>query len=293
MAGILILTAIISVITSPVSAQPKQAGWHRVSSPHFEISYEPDWKLSGIAVEFERIHSRMRMDMAMFAPWMFTGKVKIYVYSRADSYFAGEFHPPLWSKGIAFFKERVIALYNPGQKEKLADLVTHELSHLFFESFYGENAKNLPVWLNEGVAVLMEDSNSASSGNGSWNYALEYVPYERMFTFESFFPLEPKNVPSDKVADWYLQAYGIVKFLYRGHSKVQFHNFCRLLRDGKSLNKALWEVYRFYDVGVFEAKWLDWLRGSRRNSKIRGPMREPFRNLRGSTLTFRSWFENH
>lgn len=231
--------------------------WRSQISPHFKIYHESDWAPSSIRLELERIHGKMRMDMAMFAPWMRKKKVKVYIYSTPESYVSGEFSPPSWSKGIAYFQKKLIAVYDPGDIEKLMAVITHELTHLFFESFYGEVAKYPPVWLNEGLAVLMEDSSWGDSG--PWDRALKYVSKERILRFEYFFKTNVDQKSSkQEVGDWYLQAYGIVKFLYPPGKRLHFKNFCYLLRDGVEIKKALWRVYRFQSIQSMENSWFRW-----------------------------------
>ncbi len=235
----------------------KNTKWHSKISPHFKIYHESDWAPSSIRLELEKIHGRMRMNMAMFAPWMRRKKAKIYIYSTHESYVSGEFSPPSWSKGIACFQKKLIAVYDPGDMENLRAVITHELTHLFFESFYGEVAKYPPLWLNEGLAVLMEDSSWGDSG--PWDMALKYMSKERIIHFEDFFKTNVDQKSSkQEIGDWYLQAYAIVKFLYPSGKRLQFRNFCYLLRDGVEIKKALWEAYRFQSIQSMENSWFRW-----------------------------------
>ena len=67
------------------------------------------------------------------------------------------------------------------------------------------------------------------------------------------------HVDKDDVTLWYVQAYSMVNFLYREHSRMKFKNFCRELRNGLPVNKAVWKVYRFRTLEDLQTAWLKWL----------------------------------
>lgn len=243
--------------------------WRSILTPHFEIYHESDWAPSGIAMELEKIHGEMRRDMSMFAPWMEKERVKVYVYSGQKSYVSGEFKPPSWSKGVAYFQKKLIVTFDPGKREKLDSVITHELAHLFFESFNVRTGKP-PAWLNEGLAVMMEASSQGRPDSGPWNEALKRLPRERMRALEDFLGSSVRDGANDREAgDWYLQAYAVVRFLYRTNTRFQFKNLCSLLRDGEETEKALRAVYHFRSIRDLEESWLGWLR-SLQNKKSAG-----------------------
>ncbi|MBI4655429.1 MAG: hypothetical protein HY746_01655 [Elusimicrobia bacterium] len=240
-----------------------QAGtWQVKKTPHFEIYHESDWTPHSIAIELERIYGQLRMNLSMFAPWMVTEKTRIYIHRNKNSYLNGEFNPPAWSKGLAFFDKKAVVVYDSGDLVKLRAVITHELTHLYFESFYAESLKFPPQWLNEGLAVLMEDA-SYSRGKGPWSAALKYAPEERFENFEVFSRVDLRNMRNEsvqKIGDWYLHAFGIAGFLYGRTKRIQFKNFCVMNRKGETLEKSLWEAYRYKNPRHFEDEWRKWLR---------------------------------
>ncbi|MDQ7774321.1 MAG: peptidase MA family metallohydrolase [Elusimicrobiales bacterium] len=233
--------------------------WKLKASPHFEIYHEAGWAPNSIAIEMEKLYSSMRLNLSMFAPWMVKEKTKVYIHSSRETYLKGEFEPPSWSKGLAFTSRKTIVVYDSGDLEKLRAVIAHELTHLYFETYFAEKLKYPPKWLNEGLAVMMEDSSHSAEG-GPWTTALKYMPRERFFGMRSYFASELSALNTDqKIGDWYLQAFGIVKHLYSPAQRLQFRNFCEKIRDGAGLETALWEVYRVRDADHFEKKWAAWL----------------------------------
>lgn len=232
--------------------------WHLKASPHFEILHESAWSPGSISLELEKIYSSLRLKMAMFAPWMVKEKARIYIYASQGSYANGEFNPPPWSKGLAYASKKTVVVYDAGDIVKLKAVIAHELSHLYFEGYFGEKLKYPPQWLNEGLAVYLEES--VFPEGGPWGRALAYFPPERQAAFPGFFDLKIDQLKSEAgIADWYLQAYGTVLYLYRPHTRVQFKAFCDALRSGEKLQDALWKGYRIREGRDFGNKWSAWL----------------------------------
>lgn len=267
-----LLLLIFSCFSAPlccgaeVSTAAPAAAWHVKASPHFEILHESAWSPGSISLEMEKMYSFMRLNLAMFAPWMVKEKTRIYIYAGQPSYLAGEFHPPRWSKGLAYSSKKTIVVYDTGDIEKLKAVIAHELTHLYFESYFAEKLKYPPQWLNEGLAVYMEDS--IASGEGSWGEALAYFPEERRYPFSAFFALRIDQLDGEsRIADWYLQSFGTVMYLYRPHTRLQFRGLCAALRSGSKLDTALWDFYRVRRAGDFEIKWRAWQTAYSRDEK--------------------------
>lgn len=263
-----VLSAICGVVlTIGAAAAASEVRWRLKSSPHFEIYHEPSWPPQSVELELERLYGKLRFSVSMFAPWMAREKTRIYIYGSRESYLGGEFKPPKWSKGLAFSSGKTVVVYDTGDMAKLRAVIVHELSHLYFESFYGERLKYPPAWLNEGLAVMLE--NLSYDGEGPWSQALKYGDTGNFLPPESFFRSDPASLDSDtRISYWYLQAFGMVSYLYRPGKRLQFMNFCSLLRKGKTLDSALWEAYRISGLAGLEADWRKWVTAYRNgNSK--------------------------
>lgn len=247
-----------SAYGTEMSTASAVSGWHIKSSPHFEIYHESNWSPNSISLELERLYGKLRLSVSMFAPWMVKEKTKIYIYKDQNSYLRGEFNPPKWSKGLAYFSKKTVVVFDSGDMVKLRAVAAHELSHLYFESFYGEYLKYPPQWLNEGLAVLMEDMSYAEEG--PWTQALRYFPKEKILPLEDFFKIKVEQMTSDEqIGYWYLESFGAVSYLFRPRTRLQFMNFCSLLRKGEPLESALWKFYRLNGPGGMEPSWRAWL----------------------------------
>ena len=253
----ILLSALNLAASEPVQVSTA-AQWHLKTSPHFEIYHESSWSPGSVSLELERLYGKLRLNVSMFAPWMVKEKTKIYIYKDQASYLNGEFNPPKWSKGLAYFSKKTVVVYDTGDIVKLRAVTAHELSHLYFESFYGEYLKYPPQWLNEGLAVMMEDLSYTELS--PWSQALKYFPKEKVEPLEDFFKVNLEQLDSDaQIGYWYLESFGVVSYLFRPNMRIQFMNFCSILRKGEPLNTALWKFYRLNGPVGMEKPWRSWL----------------------------------
>ncbi len=238
----------VLIFAAPAGAAGRADSWHLKSSPHFDIYHEANWSPNSIALELERIYGKLRMNVSMFAPWMVKEKTKVYIYRTQHSYLNGEFNPPRWSKGLAYFATKTVVVYDSGDMPKLRATLAHELSHLYFP----------PQWLNEGLAVMMEDASYTK--DGPWATNLPYFPQDKIIPLTRFFSTRLDQVKSDTdIGYWYMQAFGVTAYLFKPHLRIQFKNFCTLLRDGEKLQPALWAVYRIKSFPEFDTTWRGWV----------------------------------
>ena len=68
--------------------------WRDSLTPHFIVSHQMTWLPPGFAMFLEKLHSRLRLDLAMFAPDMARERVKLVIYEDQKSYLKGEYRPP-------------------------------------------------------------------------------------------------------------------------------------------------------------------------------------------------------
>jgi len=254
----LLLLAPSAASGAEIGSAPKVSNWRVKSSPHFEVLHESAWSPSSIILELERMYSTTRLTMSMFAPWMTTEKSKIYIYASQGSYQRGEFSPPKWSKGLAYASKKTVVVYDTGDLFKLKAVIAHELGHLYFEGYFAEKLAYPPQWLNEGLAVYLEDR--VFTEGGPWSCSLSYFPKERRIPPAKFFDAELDKLKSDDaISYWYLQSFATVSYLYKPQTRLQFKNFCSALRDGADVKTALWKTYRIRDRRDFARKWTAWV----------------------------------
>lgn len=253
--------ALAALLAGPAAAQGIPVGWNETLSPHFQVLHEAPFAPPGLVLDLEAMHNRLRRELAMFAPWMAKERVRIHLHKDRSSYLKGPFQPPDWSNGMAYYDRRIVVTYVQPDRAEMLEVLGHEMTHLFFESYWGEARKAPPTWLNEGLAMLEEWPDPETEERSDWGEAMRQLAQTALIPFKRFVEINPARDLKDRsaVTWWYVQSYAAARFLLRRHSRLQFHNFCRLLRDGEPLKKALWQAYRYQSEERFEAEWRKWL----------------------------------
>lgn len=146
--------------------------WEESHSTHFDIYTQ---KVAGkigsanLPMIFESSYQTLRR----FIPWMMAGRVRVFVYQSEKSYLDNEPEAKSWTRALAYpFRGEIVVYDVPGKTQELKEVFTHELTHIFTQQFF-DNRKNAtiqpPLWLDEGLAVLVEDQAYTGSSGGPWN----------------------------------------------------------------------------------------------------------------------------
>ena len=251
--------------------------WKRADSTHFIIYNQVRENGIGSAnmnMIFEGAYETLRRNI----PWMMSGKVRVFVYQDQESYQRYEPNAKDWTRALAYPTRGEIVVYDePGKQQELKEVFTHELVHVFTQQFFGKNQPDrlmTPTWLDEGLAVFMEDQAYNGNKGGPWsndlrvldlvrsgegrnngsnggfakqnNFAkrnarksktVKLMPFEQFMREDSLSVMEARN----KTQQWYLQAYAMVRFLLNPaggmapSNRMQFEQFTRLMAQGEQV----------------------------------------------------------
>ena len=225
--------------------------WLVSKSTHFDIYTQK--RTSGISssnmsMTFESSYQTLRR----FIPWMMSGRVRVFVYQDHQSYLRHEPNAKAWTRALAYPTRGEIVVYDePGKNQELKEVFTHELTHIFTQQFFDKHKTGrimTPTWLDEGLAVLLEDQAYNGMKGGPWANDFKTLNFQRdpagkVATFGSssmFGSSKGKRLTSKKAGkplyftsfdafmqegsldaaegrgkaqDWYFQAYAMVRFL--------------------------------------------------------------------------------
>lgn len=226
--------------------------WVVSNSTHFIIyTQKRDGGIgsTNMSMTFENAYATLRRNI----PWMMGDKVRVFVYQDHNSYLKYEPNAVAWSGALAYPTRGEIVVYDsPDQRQKLQASFTHELVHIFTQKYFDKHKTNrlmTPMWLDEGLAVYMEDQSYNGLKGGPWgndfktlNFqrskesqvasfgsssmfgsgakkfkstkkrqgpAVVFMPFDQFMEDGSLNVLEGKG----KAQDWYFQAYSMVRFL--------------------------------------------------------------------------------
>ncbi|MBC8204822.1 hypothetical protein ISS30_10175 [bacterium] len=153
---------------------------------------------------------------------------------------------PPWTQGVAIPQKRIIILKSPrfsGSKFDLGRAAVHEFVHILVYS----EAGNIPLWLNEGLAVLL-------SGEGYFN-SQELSHAVLMKKVVSFDEMEDVlRFESMKANLTYQQALSATQYLVKEFGWEAVQKIFSNMKQGESFQEAF-----FHSTGLwldeFEAEW--------------------------------------
>ncbi len=226
-----------------------------VSSTHFRLHHEDSFAPVGVLNTLEGLHAKLFLDLGDFSPWANQEPIHVFLYKDAASYAA---HTGMPSWAVAHINVQMKTVYGHPAPD-LQRVLAHELGHLFFTQFFLVKSTAPPLWLNEGVATLME-----------WQYGLEadQKAMDRRLLSEGRIPFveflssnyaQAGEGDGERVGLWYNQAQSVTRFLMRGFSRAQFLRFCQELRLGRSLDESLHAAYGLAvpNTASLERLWRD------------------------------------
>lgn len=188
--------------------------------------------------------------------WTWENRVKIFIYPEPASYIKAT-GMPAWSKGMAEYTQKYIATYVESDTF-LEDILPHEMAHLIFRDFVGFRGE-VPLWLDEGVAQWAE----LKKRGRIQQLMQQYQKAHTLLSLKKMMRLDIRQVQNDDrlVYLFYAQAASVVAFLIERFGIEPFAIFCRSLRDGASLDKALRDAYpgRMSGIGELEDAWLEYV----------------------------------
>ncbi len=257
-----------------------------MSGEHFIVYHRGEDKfakdvLDKAEVYYERIASDLGYPRYSEF-WTWDRRVKIYIHPDHASYIKATGQPQ-WSKGMADYTNKQIVSFVWSQGF-LDSLLPHEVAHLIFRDFVGFKGET-PLWLDEGIAQWEE----AAKRDALKFLARQFYEKDSLLSLQDMMTWDIKALTDPKrvyirptitkdgekgilflssksfVDTYYLQAASIVGFLMEKQGSSNFAEFCRQLRDGKSMDEALSFAYptSTRSVSELEDQWRRYLRDTK------------------------------
>ena len=253
------LSLLIGILVLSCNAFAAEDDWYTEKSTHFILYYKDVSVgfINNVLNKAEEYYRRIAdgLGFTRYNFWLWDNRAKIYIYKDAQDYKA---HTglPHWSCGYASVKDKTIRTF-PLDSGFLDRLLPHELGHIIFREFVGFDNKSIPLWLDEGVATYQEGIKRLAARKFV-RKAVEnntFVPLDKL----SGVNLASLN-DSNAVSSFYLESVCLVDYLIVEFDRQRFVDFCRELRDGKTLDEALNSVYPFKNLKDLNDHWLKFLK---------------------------------
>ena len=268
---ILAVILIFSILLSSVGFGPvrspfayaKEKDFRQLRSEHFIINYKEEVsnsyvrKIKNIAEKYYRVITQ-QFNFYRDKSWVWDNRAKVFIANNRDDYLES-FECSSWSTACVDYFGKIIYTY-PDQ-ERFTSVFIHELTHIIFREYIKKG--RFPLWLDEGVAVFMEDK-YAHTYSGGTSFLKQKIKNDSYIKFSKLGSITVNSLNSkgqDYVNLFYLESFSIINFIMKRYGKHKFFNFLRALRKGQSLEEALSKVlYDFKDLNKMEEKWKDYYR---------------------------------
>jgi len=228
-------------------------------SEHFIVYYEPevdeyyvDRIISKAELNYRRITEEFRLVRDKL--WLWGNRANIYIAKDKDNYL-NKFKCPDWSGGCVNYRDKII--YTFKEQNNIDYILVHELTHIIFREYVGEN--KLPLWLDEGMAMYVEYKymGKPSDIDIIVKNAIKNKEYIKFADFSKITYFDLINKPKDYVNLFYSQSYSIINYLIDKYSMDNFKQFLYFLKNGYKLEEALKKSFYYFDsLEKLEEFWI-------------------------------------
>ena len=226
---------------APGRARPATPGGFSVRETRNFVVYEEAPEVSDELVgTIENLHGDMMLDLVAFSPWTREQDKVFIFYSQTPATYRRITGRPSWSGGAASLSERKIYLYKSAET---FGILSHELTHVYFDSFFNSAGAESPLWLSEGVATFIQSERGYSTPR--WlSENLTKLQTGGGFKLSDLMRIENlSGADEDTVRLWYAQCYSLTRFLMRLKAGDAFYTFCRGIKENKPVSRALYQAY--------------------------------------------------
>lgn len=252
--GSLALSLGISACAGDARAADEPPPWKVVKADHFIVHYREDEAFAReVARKADADYTRIASDLGYRRHgnfWMWDNRVKIFIYPTHDELLDVP-GTREWSQAVSIYASKEIHCVRT-QPDLIGGVLPHEITHLIFRDFVGTSSK-IPLWMDEGVAQWEQPARRELAAR----YVRDLLASGDELPLKTIFSSDLGSLGSGKrVEKFYVQSVSVVDFLIRRHGGSRFTDFCRLLRDGKTLEDALRKTYP--STATFELLESEW-----------------------------------
>jgi len=233
--------------------------WQEIKSEHFIVYFVGGEKFAkDVSRQSEKYYRKIASELGYqrySGFWTWDHRVKIYIHPDRSS-FLNATDQPKWSQGVANYTTKEISSY-VWSEGFLDALLPHEMTHLIFRDYVGFKGE-VPLWLDEGVAQWMEPQKREAVKK----VIKQLADQGKLLSLDKMMTLDiRRSNDSALVRVYYIQAVSLVSFLVNKYTAARFTNFCRQLRDGKSIVNSLTFAYpvSVRSIEELQEKWLKYI----------------------------------
>ena len=225
--------------------------WHSIESDHFVVRFTGN---EGAARDIQNIAEDFYPKVTSDLGYSVEGKITIW-FCKSQKEFNRAVNAPIqdWAAGAAYPLRLRIAIRDPAsgknKKINLNHLVRHEITHVIFGQYVGQNLEYVPRWFNEGLAMYEAEE---------WTYGQYWTMLTGALS-NSLIPLYelaedfPQRESQARMA--YAQSCSIVTFMAKKYGSNSLRECVRLIAEGRGIDEAMAGATGI-DTIWLEKKWL-------------------------------------
>lgn len=209
--------------------------WSVIESDHFLVRYT---RSLNTAKEIQNISENFYSKITDRLGFSISRKIDIW-FCESKSEFLLANNAPIqdWASGAAYPLQARIVILDPSFSENrridLNRLVKHEITHVVFGLYLGDNIANVPRWFNEGIAMYMSDD----WGYGNYWTILTAVVGNSLLPLYSISEEFPIRAYHARIA--YSQSYSIIDFIVKRYGEQALGECVKELANGRLFDEAL------------------------------------------------------
>jgi hypothetical protein len=179
--------------------------------------------------------------------------VKLYIYASAQDLQGSMIYPQEWTGGVAFTRYGIMAIgISADNLDWGKGAIAHELTHLVIHQVTLNPYSDLPVWLDEGLAMHSEGPLEPVLQD----YLNGAIATDSLISVRSL--SSPFSAYAGEAALSYAQSYSLVEFLISSYGQDEMFSLLSTFREGATYDGALEKVYGF-DMDGLDERWHEWL----------------------------------
>ena len=251
---ILLFICIIISAFSPLNIAVAE-DWRQVKGKHFIIYHAGEKKFANdVLYKAEKYYNQIARELGYNRYskfWTWDNRVKIFIYPDKDS-FVKATGARAWAEGLADYTNKQIISYAWSQDFTDA-LLPHEITHLIFRDYVGFEGE-VPLCFDEGVAQWMEPKKRKLVKQ----VVKRILEKNELLSIQKLISMDKSSLQDKKQVEiFYIQSVSLVGFLIEEYGGSRFARFCRSLRDGNTLKRALAVSYpdSIDTIEALEKQW--------------------------------------
>lgn len=180
--------------------------------------------------------------------------INVFIYGNNKDLLGSMIYPQEWTGGVAFTPYNIIAIgIEPGNLDWGKGAMIHELTHIVIYQEVFNPYNDLPVWLNEGLAMYSEGILSPQYTD-PLSAAVSQDTLLSVRTISS-----PFSAFGNKSILSYAESFSLVDYLIAEYGSEKMSELLNTFKQGSAFDGAFLNVYGF-DMDGLNKLWEPWVK---------------------------------